>query len=246
MCLFFGILLLAFFLMTNPAKASSDVDYLLEAYRNSTGVDQFPEPPTSMTLKGVLEQQGVSTPFRLYKRGGDKMRIEWPRPDGTTVVMLVRDGYAWQWHQTNQSVTQPPRKLTDQESHGLLVELPVLDPFLTPTPAFEEQQNMTAERATYQSDLAKHVDSLTTKLGNDVTVRAYLNVFTRLKEVQSYEVAGTPSVFTYYDDYRQVGRLRLPFRIETRRSGQLLNRITVEEVSINPSLFGLYFELPRR
>lgn len=218
-------------------ESLKDPEVFREAYLEANGGEGFLRGIRSIRAKGTIEADGESLPFFLIKRAPDKSLFRVQTEAGEVSVGTDGDD-VWRSISRNGRIEQvyflegPERWRTLRTSRffgGLLHHFMFGTDTLGEIELFAEEGS--AEIRVY----------LRSEDGREVRHDVDAETLDLLRTVQ---VEGEEESGQLYSDYRDLGGLRQPFRVETVVDGRTVSVAALDSAEINPGVLSLSFERP--
>ena len=237
------LLLLAVCVMLLPAAAAAeelDVATVIERYSEARGAAKWRDVD-SLELTGVYSAFSFHEPFRLIRKRGDWYRLDYLVLDSPAI--RARDGQG-PWGKDPlllpeaARIAEDPYKtqlerdslfglvLSDHESRGIAVEL-IGEGEVEGQPTIDLQLTFPDE-----SEELWHLDAT-----------SWLEVAVDAQIIDHTQGPAPMRRRTFFDDFREVEGIVLPFQVE-HEFGARLEAMSVEEVRVNPDLADSEFAAP--
>ena len=228
------------FALGAPLASAQTVDDIVRGYLEARGGAAKLRAVQSLRLTGTMQIEEVQAPFVLELARPNRMRTEFV-VQGQTGVRAFDGQHAWS---RLPLPGEPPRPMSPEEAADARAQADVdLSPLVDST-----AKGFTVELAGRDRLPGGEVWKLIVR-GRDVPPRSlYLDVRSHLviQTVDSRTVDGQSAEFvTEVSDYRPVGGLVFPHRIEVGPKGQPeRQRLLIQKVEINPALADGRFAMP--
>lgn len=236
--LFAGLLTLLFGTQAY-AQDAPGVDELVDRNVEAKGGRELLGSVQSMKQTGQAAVMGMSVPITIYAKRPDKVRSE-VEVQGMEIVNAFDGETAWG---INPMAGAEPQKLPADQVASIKSQAS-FDGMLFNhgengyTLAYLGEGEVRGAPAYKLRVTDAAGDSLTLFLDAD----SFLEVKTE-KEVTDPQM-GQVTVETFFDDYRVVEGMKLPFVIETVVKGQSFQKVTMEEIDLNAEIPDSLFAFP--
>ncbi len=145
------------------------------------------------------------------------------------------------WQRVEQPGQAPVDSILEGQEAAALVDLgyffdPIMHVILSETSAI---QRISVDEWEGQPTLRLEFSSKTRKI--NAAVHFDPETLTPLVRIEQFKDGGERKVL--YSDYRSIsGSIQQPYLIETYLKGELLNRVTIERIQVNPGIGSFIFE----
>jgi len=215
-----------------------DAEKIIQRYLEAVGGEKTRRELNSLTIRGRRVMPGgrnpvLSFPWTIHQKRGVGFRIEREFRDRVEVDVFTPTA-AWRFHsaQARPRRIRPSLRSREFEAFFMDIEGPFVD-FHDKGFRFED---IAREKVPGRTFLHLEMD-----LGGDEKMDVYFDAETGLLT----ERRGGGRSVTYLD-YRQVGPLLFPYRIEVLMQGERWARVdTIDTILLNPDLPDSLFERPR-
>ncbi|WPJ96488.1 hypothetical protein SH580_02070 [Coraliomargarita algicola] len=225
------------------AGAQSDsyaLQRILQRYTEAYGGFRDADSLSSISVEGIIEQNGQSFDFLMRKKRPYSMRYRLSN-ELCNVISGYNGDVAWMRTETNGEVSI--QTLDAKGTRALRAQARFDSPLFR---AMEKSENEITllERATLDE---RSVYVLSVDESGRGLSHYYIDVFTAyVVRVDQLDANGEVQLQTLYRDYKEVDGYPFAHEVETRLDGQTLSLAKVNEIVVNPGLLSFYFEQPRR
>lgn len=206
----------------------------IEANGGLQGIDNL----NSLRVSGTFESNGQTVPFRSLKKRPDQGITTLQMPD-YTLSFVVNGAEVWQ--RVEQPGQAPVDTLMKGQEAAALVDLgyffdPIMHVILSESSSI---QGITVDEWESQPTLRMQFASTSRKV--NATVHFDPATLTPLVRIEQFSDGSERKVL--YNDYRSInGSIKQPYLIETFLKGDLLNRVAIERIQVNPGIGSFIFE----
>ena len=211
-------------------------NHYAETYGNSLQWDQL----KSLRISGFLEQAQQSLAFRIFKRKPNLFKRVSIRPDGSRVIESFDGQDAWRVD--TQKPDAEPEYMPAEEALNFTRDAPMSGHLLYP-----RQPGKTISLIGKAEVNGLSTYHLKIELPRGQIVESFLDTetYAEVRQIFTNNVTGKEEI-TDLSDFRKVGPLRVAYENQLSIDGELVHRIKVSEVEINPGVMTWLFERPER
>lgn len=213
---------------------------VLQRFTEAYGGFRDADALASLSVEGVVNQDGQTYDFLMRKKRPDSMRYRLSRGENS-VVTGYNGSAAWIRVETKGVVTI---KELDSSAKSALRKQALFD-----SPLFrhlEKRENKLSllERSVLDGNSVYVIELRS--FGNQVS-HYYLDLKTaHVLRHDQLNAEGVLTHQTFYRDYKEVEGFPFAHEIETRVGGQTVSLAKVHSIEVNPGLLSFYFEKPRQ
>ncbi len=236
--LFFILLLLV---TTTSLHADDELAFVLSDFRRAIGGEYNLQRIKTLRVEGRILQNDRELKFILYKRRPNQLRREIEIEGDRRVVQLYDGRTAWQWNvpMADAGVVRLNEKQTALLSRSARFLGPLLEDGDKPTQLKLNEDLVNLEH--YNSSLRLIWWETPEGLIEEFFIDSLKleHICTRLKTAD-----GTVRLTSYFSDFREIDRVRFPFRVENYIGGEFYSSTEIDDIKVNFSVFSFFFNRP--
>ena len=205
------------------------------------------EKISSVKMVGVTTLQDLQAPFSILLKRPNKMRLE-VLIHGDTLVQAYNGNIAWTILPTPNG--NQLRKLSPMQANDLKHQADIDGPLVHyKQKGYTVQYGGTSEvnnHKTYKLRLTGKDGGITTL---HIDTKSHFTISeTSIKKIRTNVASPLPDkilrVTTYFDDYRKVEGVALPYKIETLVDGEKISNMDIDTITLNVTVPDDLFDYP--
>jgi outer membrane lipoprotein-sorting protein len=235
-------------IITQTANSTPTVDQIIERYVQAIGGAALAQKQTSLVTKGTFEmpESNIKGTIEAYAKAPNKLMLSLKSNDEEIFVIQGYDGLmGWE----RRLISNESRIALKQMQGAELADFKMRAEFNREIRLKELYPKMTLKGKEKVDEAEAYVIEATPAGGGD-PVKMYFDTGSGLlvrEDSTSPTPDGKTTVETYYDDYREVNGLKMPYTVSSVYPNPALNSIIrFTEVRHNEAIPDTSFQMPKK
>jgi hypothetical protein len=231
-----GLFLLAFVCSLAPQLLAQDANKIVDQYKKAVGGGKTLDHLQSVSLDGTIRAHGDENPgtYTFKVKQPNRYYVE-VRGEGKTLIESYNGKSAWHETGNGEIGTLLGDEALQMEAAGQYYNTRLL--------ALSKKKIGAAYKGTAQVR-GKEAQQIQLTFPTGVQWQVYFDPQTHLIVEEKTTIAGIPQEI-YYDEYRSVSGLKVPYKIEVHR-GQEVYAVNITQAAVNETIGERVFDFPRK